>query len=165
VLVKIAPHEHTSPLQLVQAAVSQKSHDSREARRGRGDTFDQYWCVFDVDEHPGIPEALDLARANDIRIAVSNPCIELWFLIHFENQTAYLSRREAQHKSKQYLKCGKSLTHDALKLLDMNYNSAKERAVKLQGKHKGDDSPKHENPSSNTWRLIEAIVQGNTDGT
>jgi hypothetical protein len=159
ILVKIAPHEYTSPLQIVQAAVDQKTYDAREARRRRGDAFDEYWCVFDVDQHPNVSEALRLSADNDIGIALSNPCIELWFLIHFEDQTAYLSRNAAQRRSKQHLKCSKLLTQSALDLLEANFEAAKVRAIKLRGKHHGDGSPQYENPSSDVWEIIEIIRQ------
>jgi hypothetical protein len=157
ILVQIAPHSFTSPLQLVQAAISQKARDTKEAKRGRGDAFDEYWCVFDVDEHPRIPEALNLATAHDIKIAISNPCIELWFLIHFEDQTSYLTRQQAQRRSKQHLKCGKLLDQAALQSLEARYEAAKNRAVQLAEKHDGDGSPHYENPSSGLWKIIDAI--------
>jgi hypothetical protein len=35
------------------------------------------WCVFDIDEHPVIPEAKDQAPANRIELTISNPYFEL----------------------------------------------------------------------------------------
>lgn len=92
VIVTIAPHEETSPFELVERAVAQRSSDLREERRRRGDAYTHYWCIFDVDEHPKIPEALQLAQSNSINVALSGPNIELWFLIHFEQQNAYIER-------------------------------------------------------------------------
>jgi hypothetical protein len=51
VIVRIASHEHTTPFELTQAAASHRRVDLSEARRGRGAAFDEYWCMFDVDEH------------------------------------------------------------------------------------------------------------------
>ena len=157
VIVKVAPHEHTAPLELVRMAVLQKERDTREAKRGRGDAFDQYWCVFDVDEHPKINEALALAEAHGINVALSNPCIEFWFLIHFENHAAYLERSTAQQKSRGHLKCDKALTSSALDLLVEHYDTAKERAQKLDTKHRDDGTAYPGNPSSNVWSVVDFI--------
>jgi hypothetical protein len=160
VIVSVAIHEHTTPFELAESAAAQRRIDLREASRGRGAAFNQYWCVFDVDEHPKVTEALDLARANNINVALSSPCLELWFLIHFENQTAYLDRKEAQRRSKVALGCGKALTPAALDLLVANYGIAKSRAQALEAKHMGDETSLPWNPYSDIWKLIDVINAG-----
>ena len=75
---------HASPMQLVEEAAAKRVIDLRAAKRGQGAPYDEYWCVFDVDEHPYLNRALELARTSGISIALSNPCLELWFLLHFE---------------------------------------------------------------------------------
>jgi hypothetical protein len=85
---------------LVENAIAQKKYDQREARKNRGDAFDEYWCIFDVDDHPRLEEALALAAANGIKVALSSPCLEAWFLFHFELQTASISKDDAQHRAK-----------------------------------------------------------------
>ena len=157
VIVSMAPHEHTAPFELAESAAAQRRRDLREASRGRGAAFDQYWCIFDVDEHPKIPEALDMASANNINVALSSPCLELWFLIHFDNQTGYIDRREAQRRSKEILGCSKALTQAALDMLVANYETAKSRAEALAAKHRGDGSSQPWNPQSEVWRLVDII--------
>jgi len=159
VIVSVAKHEHTTPFELAETAAVQRRNDLKEAKRGRGAAFHQYWCIFDVDEHPKIPEALDLAAANSINVALSSPCIELWFLIHFENQTAYLGRREAQKRSKEILGCDKALSPTALDLLVEKFDTAKARAKSLESKHIGDGSPQPWNPHSTVWKLVDEIVR------
>jgi hypothetical protein len=84
-----------SPLQLVERAVEAQRAEAREAAKERGRAHDQIWCVFDRDEHPFIEKAIALAVRNEIGLAFSNPCIELWFILHFEDQAAYLHRHAA----------------------------------------------------------------------
>jgi hypothetical protein len=162
-IVTIAPHEHTTPFELAEAAAAQRRKDLKEASRGRGAAYDQYWCVFDVDEHPKIPDALILARDNNINVALSNPCFELWLLIHFDRQEAYIDRRDAQKRSQEYLKCDKVLTDEALNILFTKYSIAKSRAKALEQKHKGDGSEQPWNPYSDAWKLVEAIKQGDSE--
>lgn len=88
---------------------------------------------------------------------MSNPCLELWFILHFENQTAYLERDVAQHRAEELLGCSKILTDSALRALAGNYDQARRRAIKLGEKHAGDGSPPASNPSSGMWRLIDVI--------
>jgi hypothetical protein len=147
---------HGTPLPLVETAVAEMERDARAARRGRGDAYNHYWCVFDTDIHPRIPEALELARRHNVQVALSNPCIELWFLLHFETQTAYLERDEAQHRA-QALGCEKNLTPAALSALEDLHGEAVERSKALEARHRGNGSPPGSNPSSTVWRLIEVI--------
>jgi hypothetical protein len=157
VIVQIAKHEGTSPYELVERAVAQRAVDLHEQRRGRGDAYDQYWCVFDVDQHPRIPDALQLAESNSINVALSGPNIELWFLIHFEAQTAYIERDEARRKAYTILGCSKALSQQALDLLMQKYSVAKDHAQILERKHQGDSSAKPWNPSSDVWKLVDVI--------
>ena len=146
------------PYTLVEAAVKAKSADEKGAKCGRGRARDEYWCVFDVDEHPKLGEAVELAAANDIRLAITNPCLELWFRSHFEDQFAYLDRREAQRKAKEHTGCHKALSQEALAALDARFEDAKTRAIRLDEKHSGDQTPAPGNPSSDVWRIIESII-------
>ncbi|MEV4568617.1 RloB family protein [Nonomuraea sp. NPDC049419] len=156
---------HSVPLSLVRAASERKRADQREAKRGRGRAFDEYWCMFDVDEFPNLPEAFHIAAQHDINIAVSNPCVELWFMLHFQNQTAALERGLAQTLAKKHLACEKALTPRALDQLVDRYEAARRRAQKLDGKHEGDGSPPRSNPSSGVWQLIERVRgQRESDG-
>lgn len=59
---------------------------------------DEIWAAFDVDEHPRILESYNLALKSGVGVAVSNPCIELWGLLHYGEVNAPLSRQEAQRK-------------------------------------------------------------------
>ena len=82
------------PKTLVEQAVAAK-----KSKRG----YDQIWVVFDVDEHPKLAEAQQQARSNQLSVAQSNPCFELWALLHFQDQTASLTRHHAQRLCKQYI--------------------------------------------------------------
>jgi hypothetical protein len=145
------------PLQLVERAVEAQRSEARDASKGRGRAHDQIWCVFDRDEHPKFDEAVALAGRHGINLAMSNPCLELWFILHFENQTAFLERNAAQHRAEELLGCSKVLTDSALSALAGNYDEARRRAIKLDEKHAGDSSPPASNPSSGMWRLIDVI--------
>jgi hypothetical protein len=52
--------------------------------------IDEFWCVFGVEwprNHPGLREAIQQARTNGIKLAISNPCFELWLILHFQDHS------------------------------------------------------------------------------
>lgn len=154
------PDFHGTPMSLVEKAVEIKKFEEKEDRRGRGKAHDEYWCVFDVDRHPLLQEAIELARRHGVKTAVSNPCIELWFLLHFQDQTAYLERDEVVRLVKASTGAGKGLSAEALDDLADNFDAARDRAIALDEKHRGDATPSPGNPSSGVWRLVEAMMRG-----
>lgn len=144
-----------APLTLAERAVATKQEAERDAKYSRGRAYDAVWCMFDRDIHPNVPEALELASRNGVEVVMSNPCIELWFILHFEDQTATIDRRPAQRRSAELLGCEKSLTVAATDSLYERYDDARRRALALDSKHEGDGSPPRSNPSSDVWRLVD----------
>lgn len=157
--VQVRVHElRADPLSLVRRAIEEKKQGERDERRSRGRAHDEIWCVFDVDRHPELKHAGSLAREHGIHLAISNPCIELWFLLHFEDQTAFIDRRSAQRSAERHTRCDKALSQAALEMLDVNYETAKERARRLAVKHEHDDTRfPEDNPSSDVWRVVDSI--------
>jgi hypothetical protein len=60
------------------------------------DYFDEVWCVFDRDKHERLQDAFIQARDNSFKVAFSNPCFELWYLIHFTDQESHIERGAAR---------------------------------------------------------------------
>jgi hypothetical protein len=149
--------QHGVAKTLVELAVAAKREAERDERRGRGAAWDEVWCVFDTDEHPNLREALEMAQANGVHVAVTNPCIELWFILHFEDQTAHIERGPAQSRARDLLNCKKHLSDSALETLGERYEDARDRAKSLDEKHEGDGSPPRSNPSSEVWKLVDRI--------
>jgi len=148
---------HGAPLQLVEKAAERRSADLREERRGRGGAYNDYWCVFDIDEHPHVERALKLAEESGINVAISNPCIELWFLLHFQDQHAVIDRGTAQRQARDLLGFDKVPTSAGLAKLQGRYEEARRRARHLDKKHELDGSLPGSNPSSGAWCLIDKI--------
>lgn len=154
------PKGHT-PFEMVRRAANRKRRDQKQAKRGQGPAFDLYCCVFDRDEHLKIPEALRTAADNDILVVFSNPCVELWFLLHYGPRTAEIHRRAAQHLWRQQSGCEKNLTPGVLDelLLPRNYETAKANAQALAKRHAGNGVAIPENnPSSSMWQLLDRVL-------
>ena len=88
------------PLALVRkAAVAHK--DAKDQRS----EIDEVWCIFDVEQpkrHPRLNDAVALARERGVQIAVSNPCFELWLVLHFQERSAWLDTNDAERLLKQH---------------------------------------------------------------
>ena len=46
---------------------------------------DQVWAVFDRDKHPRFKEAIALCEAGRVEVGRSNPCFEVWLILHEED--------------------------------------------------------------------------------
>lgn len=144
------------PLQLVEAAVRSKGKAETAERRGRGRAPDAFWCIFDIDEHPDVPRATELAASHDIEVAISNPCIELWLYLHYVDHRRWDHRRDIQRALKACAGIDKTLDSEHLEFLVENYETAQRRAIALDRMH-DDNAAGDRNPSSGVWRLVEAI--------
>lgn len=110
--------------------------------------------MFDIDEHPLIPEAKDQAKANGIELAISNPCFELWALLHFRDQRAHIERGKVQHLCRSHMRgYEKELDYETLQ---PKYSDAVRRAGDLEKWH-GSRGTVGANPSSTVYRLVERI--------
>lgn len=148
--------KHGVPWSLVRWAAATRRQDRHDLRRREDNT--EYWCVFDVNSHSKVPDSIEMARANNIKVAVSNPCIELWFILHYEDLWAYIERGDAQSRCKQLLRWHKkALPGEVLEKLVDRYEDARIRARRLDQKHQGDGRPPRSNPSSEIWKLVDRI--------
>jgi len=146
-----------APLSLVQRAREHQRTNQKRGSTRRGD-FDEIWCIFDVDEHPNLQQAIAEARQSEIYVALSNPCFELWLILHQQDQTASLDRHKAQRLSTSLgLTDSKRLQPGAIDVLLAGYPDAKARAEALRTRHIANGSGPDANPSSNVWELIDKL--------
>ncbi len=121
--------------------------------------IDEFWCVFDVEwprNHPGLKEAVQQARANNIKLAVSNPCFELWLILHFQDHAAWLDNNEARRLRRQ-LDGSSDKGLDAAKYMPFTAYAAR-RAAELDRRHLQNSTVfPHDNPSSSMHRLLTAV--------
>lgn len=156
IVIKI-DDESGVPKTLVERAVEMKKEAERDAKR-EGDSnlrYDEVWCVFDVDTHPNLPAALQQAAANRISVALSNPCFEIWILLHFRDYRAALdSSQAAKHE------CGEHLPrydgHITYAELKDKYQVAVDRAKALNAWQETCGNAGG-NPSTNVHKLTERL--------
>ncbi len=118
---------------------------------------DHVWAVFDVEApepHARLNEAIRLAHKHQVSSAISNPCFEIWLLLHFQDQTSYLDNAAVRHELK---KCAckysdKGFDFDTTWL---HHKKAIERAMKLNARQEIDHP---EIPDRNPWTNVHKLV-------
>jgi hypothetical protein len=138
------------PRSIVAYARDRKKQREKQSRRENDDNlrYDQVWCVIDVDEHPNLNDAKQMARDNDLLLAVSNPCIELWLWLHFAEQPGMQHGQDLQRMLTQHVPDYDK--HVEYTPFQAGYDNAVRRAERLDDDH---------NPSTGMWRLTESIRQ------
>lgn len=159
------------PFGVVQRAI----HERNELARKSGREVDFVWAVFDKDDADlndariaRFEEAFALATTENINVALSNECFELWLLLHFEDvapdnpisrkdlydalQRAVQKQEGCQNFEYQH---GKSAV---LKFVSMfgDETSAMARAAALRSATK-DRSPIAANPSTAVDLLVNEL--------
>ncbi len=148
--------EHGVPMTLVRAAKRYKEEAEVKAAREKDDNlaYDSVWCVFDFDDHPAIGEAKEMARDNGIDLAISNPCIELWLLLHFSDNPGHQGRKEIRRRLKKHVP--KYDKHVDYATYAPGYLQAVTRAAKMD-QDAGKAREPHRNPTTGVYGLTELI--------
>lgn len=124
--------------------------------------YDEVWCVFDRDDHPHVSGSLQMARDNQIEVAFSNPCFELWLLLHFQDQPGMQDRNDIQRLLKNHLpNLDKNIQFEDF---HQGYADALRRAKQLDAEAERDGEPDR-NPTTGVWRLTLKISEDSSEFT
>ena len=149
------------PITVVRAAIEERNALIEMYRESR-DSFDccfRVWAVFDKDDHE-VEEALALANTNQIDVAFSNPCFELWPILHLEDYGRQDGRHLVQRRLRELMP---SYDHsqraevDFSKLVD-TFPVAYRRAEKLLQSRELEDCALG-CPSTTVGALVLKIIQ------
>ncbi len=141
----------THPRSVVDYAARRKKQAQREKY-----PYDAVWCVFDRDEHLKIHEALNRADDCGIRVAYSNPCFELWLLLHYRYSTAHTERDAAVSELKGYVPSYTKST-DVYDTLRDKQPAAIGNAARLREHHEDVNDGRPENPSTSVDLLVTEL--------
>lgn len=158
--ISYAKGNNTDPLNLVQMLIKQIENMGLDLQDD-----DMAYCIFDTDTNPDknkiINEAIRLAKKNNIKIITSSPCVELWFLLHYDYTTSNMSNEEVIKRLKKfYPKYEKNVNiyPDIIKNLD----KAIERAKKLE-KYQLDNNRRigtvEANPNTEFYKIVEYLIK------
>lgn len=142
------------PLTLVTLAIAARAKSAAEEAE-----IDEFWCVFDVEwprNHPHLHEAIAKAEAHDIKLAISNPCFELWLILHDRNHGSWLDNSQAVELRRQ-LDGSPNKSLDTAKYMSLIEDAVRHAAL-LDTRHQRDGSKfPHNNPSSGMHCLIASV--------
>ena len=148
-----------APMTVAEGAAAEA--ESRERGRRRTDSFeegDQVWAVFDRDAHPRFDDAVALCERGGVGVGRSDPCFELWLILHQGDHDRPCSSREAQRELAQrrpeYAKDG-AKTPDCDDLA-RRVEEAEGRAEAQLLRREEEGAP-YGNPSTTVGRLTRAI--------
>ena len=158
--IRPIPSQHKSAFYLVERAADSIRQEPYYPQDG-----DQLWCVFDRNGNSNeeLQKAEQTASRRGYCIAYSNPAFELWFLLHFADQRAYLPDAEAviaklnsEGRLSNYSKSG-----DYYELLLPGQQQAVDRAYALQKHHTANGLPllhRDSNPCTTIAQLVELLL-------
>lgn len=161
VRLKILPKTGV-PMTIVTSAIEARK-ELVAKRRASKDSFDacfRVWAMFDCDEHPRVAEALALAQDNKIEVAFSNPCFELWPILHLEDYGAQDDRHALQARLSRLMP---SYNHEQGALVDFAHikdhvNKALARAA-THNCNRAKEACQFGNPSTTVGDLVTKIIQ------
>lgn len=100
-IIKPVPGNETDPVHLVTQTIQKSKDLSLDLLED-----DKAYCIFDTDmkieKNMQIDIAIKMAKENNIIPIVSAPCVELWFLLHYEYTTAIISNNDVINRLRKY---------------------------------------------------------------
>lgn len=156
--IRAVPGNETDPVSLVKQTI-EKIKESRLVL----EDDDRAFCIFDTDVDPSkntqIREAIELAQKNNIKVITSSPCIETWFLLHYEYTTSNMNNNSViKRLKKHYPKYSKNCNMYPI-IVDKT-RKAYDNAKKLEQYQK--DNNKYiqsveANPHSDIYQIIDEL--------
>ena len=146
IAVKIVPAAGV-PMTIAKTAMAAAKPRRRKESFEEGD---QIWAVFDRDAHPRFEEAVRLCEQHGVGVARSDPCFELWLILHERDYDRPCDRREAQ---REFERLRPEYDCDALV---RRVEQAESRAEAQLCRREQERTPRG-NPSTTVFRLTLAI--------
>ncbi|MBG1271506.1 RloB family protein [Nostoc sp. WHI] len=158
----ILPHQNkTDPTSIIERLIEERQQRKDNQQWTKED---KAWAVFDGDEHiekslANWQSTINRAKSQKINLAITNPCFELWYLIHFQDYFAQITRDRLLNLLKKHIpdydksmclypKPLKSLTEQAI-----------ERADKIAKQIERNELDEYSNPCcSELPKLISSLL-------
>ena len=154
-------HKNSTDWRGGRSKISRRTSNQRNGKiqRDRLGMQDSVWAMFDRDNHPQFKIAKQIAFRNKICVAVSNPCFEVWCILHYRDYDAPSSsdqcQRDLEQLCKNYDRRKGKLFADERNIKN-GYCRAVERAMKLLERRNMEGHPDG-NPSTSVHEITEHI--------
>ena len=119
---------------------------------------EEIWAVFDKDDFPDFKDAVSSGQSGKIKIGYSNPCFELWLLLHFQDVSSDMTTKTVIDKVESHFKKSGSKYEKNGKIFDFvtTKGSEKEACRRAENLEKTFEPWKNP-PSTSIHKLIEQI--------
>lgn len=151
---------NTDPVGVVEDLLKSAKQEELDLKDG-----DMLACFVDVDFKNGrdqeLRAAMKLARQNNISVFLSNPCFEIWYLLHFRYSTKlYGSNEEVIKELGSYIS-DYSKSKDVYDLIENKIDQALLNTKRLESYHleNGTNDRLKKLPSTEAYKLIEMILE------
>ncbi len=142
---------HHCPIGCSGNAAGRRARNSFEER-------DEVWAVFDRDEHPRYAEAVGLCENVGVGVGRSDPCFELWLILHerdFDKPDDSHAAQAHLHELRPEYDPDRRKTPDCAELM-ARVEQAEARAEVQLVRRENEGRP-HGRPSTTVWRLTRVI--------
>ncbi|MUG87274.1 hypothetical protein GNP92_13105 [Paenibacillus timonensis] len=118
----------------------------------------EVWCVFDCDNDlESLIKAVKLAGKKGFNAIYSIQCFELWYVLHFQNLTSSIDKREYDRKISNALKI--EYTHGTRGMYEL-LKSSQDQAINMAERiwsEKNQQGKSFEEPITNVHKLVVAL--------
>lgn len=158
--ISVISGDGSDPLSVVNTAIEKREEQRKYL------AFDSVYCVIDRDEHTNFDQANNKAKANDIRLIVSYPSFEYWYICHFafsrspiektgrksagENCMSVLDKHWKKHFGQAYSKNLDNLYRQLLDKLEKAIINARKGFLQAE-------KEKNFNPSTQVYELVDKL--------
>ena len=152
--------EGAAPITVVNSAIELREERKKIAKNSLTKTaYEIIYCVIDVDTHETLDQTIDKARGNKIRVILSNPCFEYWYILHFRKTSAPFN---TSHDAKSALRREHPAYNESdTTIFDVVYpktsDAIKHSKEVLNEQHNDAEDLRDCNPSTHVHKIVEYL--------
>lgn len=158
--IMVGKGNNTDPVGVVEDLLKSAKQEELDLKHG-----DMLACFIDVDfkkdRDKELRDAMKLARQNNISVFLSNPCFEIWYLLHFRYSTRLYGSNEEVIKDLGSYISDYSKSKDVYDLIENKLDDAFVNTKRLESYHlaNGTNDRLKKLPSTEAYKLIEMILE------
>ena len=145
------------PKTIAERAIKEANANRRRRKRNSFEEDDEVWAVFDRDQHPHFKDAVQWCEDHGVGVARSDPCFELWLILHERDYDRPCDHWEVQDDfarlHPEYDRSG-SKTPDCADMVRRVEEAEKRAEAQLRCRE--EEGAPFGNPSTTVFRLTRA---------
>lgn len=145
---------------VVGGAKERRARRKRQAKRSPSlVAYDSVWCVMDVEvpQQETLDDALVTARDNGLKVILSNPCFEYWYLLHYTKTGRMMTQSEAGEALKAEYPLYKKGNPASFREFEPRTDQGIGNAKAVLRESRCDEDLRNFNSSTHVHRLVEYL--------